>query len=204
MCEVNTFVENCVNAITELSIKLYNKHYTTAQWFNCSQSLALYLLTHYEKLCSRKSPGYTRVHIYSCCGTIYIIRMQVKCSSYCLYINVISVTLWHGCWCHNTAEDHIGFHSSQPRAGIWGYSGHRFTWTRQLKLQKNVSWSMSEESQFLFWHVDGKVHRPLINVLRKVWRVSVHPFMATIYHILMTTFRMRMHQAKVKFSWTWQ
>ena len=34
------------------------------------------------------------------------------------------------------AEDHVRFHSCQPRIEIWGCNGHRFTSTGQLKTGK--------------------------------------------------------------------
>lgn len=40
---------------------------------------------------------------------------------------------------HNTyCEDNTGFHSSQPRTGIWGYSQHRFTGQLMVGNMSNV------------------------------------------------------------------
>lgn len=41
-----------------------------------------------------------------------------------------------------TAEDHIVFHASQPRTGIWGYHEHRITEARQFK-KISFSWPVS-------------------------------------------------------------
>lgn len=48
--------------------------------------------------------------------------------------NIQHVTAW-GSW-GTRAIKHTGFHSCQPRTGLWGYPGYRFTEARQMKKGK--------------------------------------------------------------------
>lgn len=56
------------------------------------------------------------------------------------HLNAQHVKPWSG-WA--TAANHSGLYSCQLRTGIWGYNGHRFTKTGQLKIVKT----------FPVWHI---------------------------------------------------
>lgn len=80
-----------------------------------------------------------RIICTKCESPVYILNLACHLKCRCGEHKSISACTTRWSRCSTTAEDHVGFHSCQPRTEIWGCSGRL--------LMKNVAWS--DESEFL-------------------------------------------------------